>query len=277
MSVEYREGPEESFYPIKQSSQESYIDFGGGIITSKNIEKIAEALSSAQSEMGHALKDSQNPFFKSTYADLSQVIDVVRPCLSKNAISFIQFPFFDGVTVTVTTRLMHKSGQYLQNQFRLKPKAIDPQSVGSAITYARRYSLSSICGVTQDDDDGNRCSAKREGDQEKITLSEYEKKKTSQGGVKQPATKTERFPSRQDQISQTDHLFKKLLEKLNISEKSAEEYIKTLFSTQEDDRSILQQCYDIKNRAINNAERFRDNFLYFQSRTSDMIDKKIAN
>lgn len=128
--------------------------------TSESIVELADALSKAQGELKHAAKSAENPFFKSHYADLAGVTDACRGVLAKNGLSVIHgAESTDGLMVTVTCRLMHKSGQWIETALALKPTKSDPQGMGSAITYARRYTLAAIVGVATEDDDGNAASA----------------------------------------------------------------------------------------------------------------------
>ena len=122
---------------------------------SENINELATALSKAQGEMKSASKDSVNPHYKSKYADLASVWDAVRLPLSKNGLSVVQTIGTDEHGPYVDTTLFHSSGQFIQSSMNLLLQRNDMQGLGSAITYARRYCLASICGVAQDDDDGN--------------------------------------------------------------------------------------------------------------------------
>ena len=129
---------------------------------SDDIDKLAGALSKAQSEIRGAAKKSKNPFFNSNYADLHTVIESCMPQLSKNGISVVQGTDFNRIDGWfVTTMLMHSSGQWIKSSCKiiLGPKQ-DIQALGSAITYGRRYLLSSMAGVGQFDDDGNSISQK---------------------------------------------------------------------------------------------------------------------
>lgn len=128
--------------------------------TSEQINEIAAALAKAQLGVKSALKDSFNPGFKSKYADLSAVKDAIGDCLSKNDIAVIQaHGILDTGQVVLSTRLMHKSGQWVESQYLIKPIKEDPQGYASATTYARRISLASMVGVVADeDDDGNAAS-----------------------------------------------------------------------------------------------------------------------
>lgn len=122
---------------------------------SENINELAEALSKAQGEMGAAVKDASNPFFKSKYADLGEVVRAIKQPLANNGLSYTQFPIRDDQSAGVITVLMHKSGQWIRQGYTLPLGKFDAQSTGSAITYARRYALQAIAGIPSADDDGN--------------------------------------------------------------------------------------------------------------------------
>lgn len=121
--------------------------------TSDQINEIAGALAKAQAEMGGAVKDSANPFFKSKYADLSSVWDACRGPLTKHGLAIVQSPSAAGAVVSVDTLLIHSSGQWMRGAASATAKDDSPQSVGSAITYLRRYALQSFAGVAPEDDD----------------------------------------------------------------------------------------------------------------------------
>lgn len=123
---------------------------------SETINELATALSAFQGEMKAVVFDAVNPFFKSKYATLSALVDNAAPLLSKHGLSVSQMCEDTG---SVTTILMHKSGQFLIAKLTLLPTKNDPQGIGSAITYARRYAYASILGlVSEADDDGNVAS-----------------------------------------------------------------------------------------------------------------------
>lgn len=127
---------------------------------SERIELIAAALAKAQLQIKGAVKDSQNPHFKSQYADLSSVWDACHEHLNANGICVVQqTELLDGQWRLVT-RLIHTSGQWFRNEWPVRPQQDTPQGLGSAVTYARRYSLAAIAGVAPrgDDDDGNAAS-----------------------------------------------------------------------------------------------------------------------
>ena len=125
---------------------------------SPEIDKLAEALAKAQSEMEGAKKESTNPFFKSNYADLHAVIKSAFPHLSKHGLSGSQGNEVIVGAICVTTTLMHSSGQWLRSKVKLPLSKKDAQGVGAAITYGRRYGLSAIVGIAQYDDDAQSIS-----------------------------------------------------------------------------------------------------------------------
>lgn len=110
----------------------------------------------AQSEMGSALKRANNPFLKSSYADLNSIIEVVYPAFHQNGFAVTQDVGRDEFGDFVCTSLLHQNGQAFQSRVYLSYKSGDMQSYGGAITYARRYGLLTVCGVAVEDDDGNR-------------------------------------------------------------------------------------------------------------------------
>lgn len=127
--------------------------------TSTEINKIAEALAKAQGAVKGAVKDSTNPHFKSSYADLASVWEACREAITANGLSVIQTPHTDEAgNCHVVTMLMHSSGQWVRDTFTLPPMKQDPQGYGSAITYMRRYALAAMVGVAPEDDDGNAAS-----------------------------------------------------------------------------------------------------------------------
>lgn len=122
---------------------------------SESINELATALAKAQGELQNASKSSQNNHFKSSYADLAEVLNTLRPSLSKNGLSVSQFPSYQNGIVSVDTLLMHSSGQWLSGNISVPIGKQDAQSIGSATTYCRRYSLAAVVGIAQEDDDAN--------------------------------------------------------------------------------------------------------------------------
>lgn len=125
---------------------------------SEQINELAKALVEAQKELKHAPKDSQNPFFKSGYASLASVLDSCRGVLNQHGISVLQLTQIVGDRTCVVTTLLHASGQWISGELPLNPVKNDPQSVGSAISYARRYALQAIVGMATEDDDGDHAT-----------------------------------------------------------------------------------------------------------------------
>lgn len=124
---------------------------------SPTIGKLAAALSTFQGTVEKVKKDANNPFFGKKYASLSNILDAIQEPLANSGLSVAQFP--DG-EMCLTTILMHaESGEYLQATYAIHPVKTDPQGIGSAITYARRYALGAILSINvDDDDDGNAAS-----------------------------------------------------------------------------------------------------------------------
>ncbi len=124
---------------------------------SLEINELSKALSLAQSEMKVASKDSSNPFFKSSYANLQSIIEASRPALCKNGLSVIQQMITENGQEYLVTMLCHSSGQWVSSQMRINPAKQDVQSLGCYITYLRRYSYAALVGVYDgtEDDDGN--------------------------------------------------------------------------------------------------------------------------
>ena len=167
----------ESWKPFVQPQTDPMPERCGRMTTSDQINELATALAKAQGEMSGAVKDSSNPFFRSKYADLASVWDACRAPLSKHGLSVVQFPntAYAGApeayewtakqsgetrygvrvvtTVSVVTRLLHASGQFLEDRVSTMLPTGDPQAVGSAITYLRRYALQAVVGIAPEDDD----------------------------------------------------------------------------------------------------------------------------
>jgi len=127
--------------------------------TSDSIVKLSGALCQAQAANNGALKDSTNPFFKSKYADLESVIEAIRLPFATNGLSFIQGVLLE--SKVVATRIIHASGEWIETYYPLDCKEwTNPQSVGSAMTYAKRYGLQAAAGIPTVDDDGNSAAVK---------------------------------------------------------------------------------------------------------------------
>jgi hypothetical protein len=120
---------------------------------------ISTAMVKAQKEFGPALKSSTNPYFTSKYADLATCVEAVIDALNNNGIALIQKCHESDTGVNVETLLLHESGESLScGVLHVPASKQDPQGYGSALTYARRYSLMAACGIAPEDDDGNAAS-----------------------------------------------------------------------------------------------------------------------
>lgn len=135
---------------------------------SETIGKLAEALAKAQGAMTNAVMDGQNPAFKrdnkpTKYATLTAVWDACRKPLADNGLAVVQaFRVDESGMLLLVTKLVHVSGEWMVSEYPVTPTKNDPQGLGSAVTYARRYTLSSLVGVVaDDDDDGNAASGQQ--------------------------------------------------------------------------------------------------------------------
>ncbi len=148
---------------------------------SETIGELAKALSKAQASMGGATKDKNNPFFKHKYADLSSVWQACKDELTKNGLSVVQTNEVpeNGEGVIVETTLLHISGEWITGRLLMKPTKADPQGIGLAITYARRYALAAMVGVCPEDDDANDASGK--GDKKKKETEKKDEPLTLEG------------------------------------------------------------------------------------------------
>ena len=123
--------------------------------TSQDIDLVSAALVLAQQAMLPLIKDSANPFFKSKYADLQAVTEACYPALQANGICVMQSAESLGAAgINIKTRLLHKSGQFIETDCAIPPAGQDPQKYGSAVTYGRRYGLQAAVGLAAIDDDG---------------------------------------------------------------------------------------------------------------------------
>lgn len=130
-------------------------------LQSDNISDLIGALAKAQGKIITAKKDKKNPFFKSNYADLSSVWDACRSALSENGLAVVQsVQTLENRPMELVTTLAHASGQWIKSHMPIITVKNDPQSLGSALTYYRRYALAAIVGVAaaDEDDDGNMAS-----------------------------------------------------------------------------------------------------------------------
>lgn len=128
---------------------------------SESIQNLSKAMAEFQKSIKQPLKDANNPFFKKPYVPLENVVEAITKTGSPLGISFMQFASSDETgSIEVATLVMHSTGEFIEfPPVRMKPESNKPQAVGSAITYAKRYALSAIFGITSDkDDDGNEAT-----------------------------------------------------------------------------------------------------------------------
>lgn len=150
---------------------------------SEQINELLTALSIAQGQLKPAIKDTQGYGYK--YSDLASVWDVIREPFSKNSLSIIQLNIpRDDNKIQINTILGHSSGQWIESSLVLTSVKQDPQATGSAITYARRYSLMAIAGIAPEDDDGAEAS----------------KEKNPEREIKKSTIKTEGNKTKEEQI-----------------------------------------------------------------------------
>lgn len=149
---------------------------------SPQINELAAALSKAQGTIGGAHKDAKNPFYKSKYANLASVVDAIREPFAANGLSFSQGTISAGASYTLRTVILHSSGQWLASSLTAAPVKPDPQSVGSLISYLKRYGLQAMCGVASiddvDDDDAEAaCGRAKEVEPREVEPKKVEPKK----------------------------------------------------------------------------------------------------
>jgi hypothetical protein len=149
---------------------------------SSSIVNVAKALIIFHAKVTKVSKDASNPFFKSKYASLSNILEAISTPLQESGLTFAQFPTNGN---SLTTILIHaESGEYMQDTYEMRPTKDDPQGKGSAITYQRRYALAAILGLNIDeDDDGNAASGKDNKKQSEQPKTEVKKVKCTEKGI----------------------------------------------------------------------------------------------
>jgi hypothetical protein len=209
--------------------------------TSESIAKIAAALNGFQAEIENPPKTADNPFYKSKYTPLADLIKHCRPILAKHGLSVFQSASGDGEKVSIITLLMHTSGEWIEScPLFLTPQKKDPQSMGGAITYGCRYSYSAALGVaSEDDDDGNHASDKGKQGQKmadpppKVSKDDDTSKQKKDKPVLSP-DKVQRLEAlrKQKGITEEQHQqalkFYKVASVEYLSEKNYQHYIKHL-------------------------------------------------
>jgi ERF superfamily len=140
------------------------------VAMSPSVSTLAAAMSRVQAKIHSARKDKSNPHFRSRYADLGSVWEACREQLTAEGFAVLQLTHGTPDVPAVTTILLHSSGEWVRSTLRLRPVKIDPQGVGSALTYARRYALSAMVGVVADDDDDGNSASTRQALQECVNM-----------------------------------------------------------------------------------------------------------
>lgn len=192
------------------------------MIKSESIKNIAVAMAQFRKQVKQPLKDADNPYFKSKYVPLENVVEAIDSVGGEHGLSFIQeVKTSDDGMVGVTTIIFHTSGEWLEFEpLYLKPDSTKPQAYGSAITYARRYSLSSAFGITSDqDDDGNEANGNNHRQKGNVVPMQHQ---PTQDELKQEAV--QRINALYEEMKQTDPnmtteiINKKLCENLKVSD-----------------------------------------------------------
>lgn len=180
------------------------------IETSNDIGEIAKAIAQAQAQLDNVSKNSVNPHFKSKYADLAAAADAARPAFAAAGVAIIQAPTTRGHLVRITTLFAHGSGQWMRSTLGMKPTKTDPQGVGAAITYARRYSLLAMTGLApEEDDDANRASKKPDTFDRRDAMQAPRGERTKSDGTQMNASQARKdgdFPKLQAEIRAIDRL-----------------------------------------------------------------------
>lgn len=129
--------------------------------TSQETDKVVRALFNVKKELRPMVKDSANPFFKSKYLELSDILSNLEPILHGKGLFLTQGTIVrEGATLVVNRVTHEESGQYVESEFPAEVANADPQKLGSAVSYARRYGLQALFALNVVDDDGNAASGK---------------------------------------------------------------------------------------------------------------------
>lgn len=197
---------------------------------SENINELATALSKMQASLHGAVKDAKNPFFNANYADLESIWESIRKPLTDNGLAIVQVGGFEGDKYTLITMLTHSSGQWISGAMTINPVKQDPQSLGSALTYMRRYGVAAIIGQVQVDDDGNGATippAKKPVTKPSITNGPIPASNTPPVAQPGPAQEPKRYPVTEAQIKRlfaiknrvgmSDEVLKQGLEKMGLT------------------------------------------------------------
>ncbi len=158
---------------------------------SESIAELAKHLAMFQAEVTNPANTADNPFYKSKYAPLNEILNLVRPILTRYGLSVIQVPSGDGENISISTVLLHESGEWIEfPPLVLKADKVTAQGAGSAITYGRRYALSAILGISsEDDDDGNHASGQNQQSQKQHSNNKQKQPENQQNQQQAPQQK----------------------------------------------------------------------------------------
>ena len=190
---------------------------------SESIIELAKALSNLQGKMVAVKKDAINPFYKSKYATLDTIWEAIRKPLSENGLSIVQTMNLVGDKSILETTLYHISGEWISGTQLVNPVKDDPQSLGSAISYARRYSLSAILGIVTDEDDDANIATKPEA---------KPKTKEEPKSAEKPVSSTTETSQKSEpsiSVAQTKKIYALVKEK-GITTDQARAYLKKIFN-----------------------------------------------
>lgn len=201
---------------------------------------IDAALAKAQAEFKVASKDAENPHFKSKYADLADVIEATRPALTKHAISIVQ-----GAEVStnggwvLVTRMSHSSGQWYESDFPLLVRDQSPQAMGSAMTYAKRYSYSAMTGAVSGDEDDDGEAAQGRGAKPAALPK-------AKGETRQP-------PVNPDQVTADQlHQLSTVAKGSRYSKEMASQLVKEMFKVENAGKLTKKQCSQLIAHMLDN-------------------------
>lgn len=147
------------------------------MLNSPSVDVIIPALFKVKNELKGVAKQADNPFFRSKYADLNSILEEVEPLLAKNGIILLQPITSKEGGDFVETLLLHESGQWISSSMSLVLNKSSMQDAGSAVSYARRYTLQALLSIKAEDDDGNAVSSKKETKSKPVQTASPEAKK----------------------------------------------------------------------------------------------------
>jgi len=216
---------------------------------SPEINELAKALAKAQAQIENAVKHQKNPYYKSKYADLPAIWEACRKPLTDNGLSVIQSTRVENNTVILVTTLLHVSGQWVRGEYPVEPQKKDPQGYGSALTYARRYTLQSLVGVASEDDDGEAAMDREKGAAPK------EHKPEGKGKVKVTNAHMEEKPT-EEQLD----MLAEIIHSSGWSSQDIRDYTKRLWNIETSHQLQLWQYNKLTNHLLSNPRISESDF-----------------